>query len=47
MKNTIARLGLSISKINKNHLQIAFTVFSLVMLVLGAGAPDDVGGHGR
>lgn len=47
MKNTIARLSLSVSKINKNHLQIAFTVLALAMFVLGAGAPDDVGGFGR
>jgi hypothetical protein len=47
MKNKIARFSLSISKINKNHLQIAFTVLALAMLVLGAGAPDDVGGLGR
>jgi hypothetical protein len=47
MKNTIARLSLSISKINKNHLQIAFTVFALAMFILGVGAPDDMGGVGR
>jgi hypothetical protein len=47
MKNKIARLSLTISKINKNHLQMAFTVLALAMLVLGAGAPDDVGGLGR
>lgn len=47
MKNTIARFGLSISKINKNHLQIALTVLALVMFVIGAGAPDDMGGVGR
>jgi hypothetical protein len=44
MKNQIARFSLSISKINKTHLQIAFSVLALVMLVLGAGAPDDMGG---
>ena len=47
MKNTIARLTLTISKINKNHLQIAFTVLALVMFVIGAGAPDDMGGVGK
>ena len=47
MKNTIARLSLSVSKINKTHLQLAFTVLALVMFVLGAGAPDDMGGVGR
>ena len=47
MKNTIARLSLSVSKINKNHLQIVFTVLALVMFVLGVGAPDDMGGVGK
>jgi hypothetical protein len=47
MKNKLTRFALSISKINKNHLQIAFTVFALAMFVLGAGAPDDMGGTGR
>jgi hypothetical protein len=47
MKNTISRFALSVSKINKNHLQIAFSVLALVMLVIGAGAPDDMGGTGR
>jgi hypothetical protein len=47
MKNTFARFALSVSKINKNHLQIAFTVVALAMLVLGAGAPDDMGGVGK
>lgn len=47
MKTTIERFSLSILKINKSHLQIAFTVLALAMLVLGAGAPDDVGGLGR
>jgi hypothetical protein len=46
MKNTIARLSLSVSKINKSHLRIAFSILALVMLVIGAGAPDDVGGNG-
>ena len=44
MNNTIARLSLSISKINKTHLQIAFSLLALILLVLGAGAPDDMGG---
>jgi len=46
MKNIFAQLTLSVSKINKNHLQIILMLAALVMLVLGAGAPEDVGGHG-
>jgi hypothetical protein len=47
MKNTINLFVLSFTKINKTHLQFAFMLLTLVMLVLGAGAPEDVGGHGR
>ncbi len=46
MKNTISRLALPLSKINKTHLQIAFMILTLALLVLGAGAPEIVGGIG-
>ncbi len=46
MKTTIFKLMLSVSKINKTHLQIFWAVLALSMLVLGAGAPEDVGGVG-
>lgn len=46
MKNTINYLALSLTKINKTHLQFALMLLTLVMLVLGAGAPEDLaGGH--
>jgi hypothetical protein len=47
MKNTFNQLILFVSKINKAHLQYALMLLALVMLVLGAGAPEDVGGSGR
>jgi hypothetical protein len=47
MKNTINRFVLSLTKINKTHLQVALMLLTLVMLVLGAGAPEDVGTIGR
>ena len=47
MKNTFNQLALFVSKINKTHLQYALMLLALVMLVLGAGAPEDVGGSGR
>lgn len=47
MKNTLNQFVLSVSKINKTHLQFAMMLIALVMLVLGAGAPEDVGGSGR
>lgn len=47
MKATFNQLVLSATQINKTHLQFALMLLTLVMLVLGAGAPDDVGGHSR
>jgi len=47
MKNTINTLAVSFTKINKTHLQFALMLLTLVMLVLGAGAPEDVGDHLR
>jgi hypothetical protein len=47
MKNTINFLAVSLTKINKTHLQFALMLLTLVMLVLGAGAPESVGGSGR
>jgi hypothetical protein len=47
MKLPINNIVLSLSKINKTHLQFALMILTLVMLVLGAGAPEDVGGVGR
>jgi hypothetical protein len=47
MKLPINSLALSFAKLNKTHLQFALMVLTLVMLVLGAGAPEDVGGIGR
>ena len=47
MKFPINSITLSLSKINKTHLQFALMILTLVMLVLGAGAPEDVGGVGR
>lgn len=47
MKNLISRSTLLTTKINKTHLQFAFMLLTLVLLVLGAGAPEDIGGIGR
>jgi len=47
MKNTFNQIALSISKINKTHLQFALMLMALTMLVLGAGAPEDIDGVGR
>jgi hypothetical protein len=47
MKLPFNSIALSLTKINKTHLQFALMILTLVMLVLGAGAPEDVGGVGR
>lgn len=47
MKNLINHSVLFTSKINKTHVQFAFMLVALVLLVLGAGAPEDIGGIGR
>jgi hypothetical protein len=46
MKNKLALLALSAQKINRQHVQLVLVLISLVMLVLGVGAPLD-GGGGR
>ena len=40
MNNKIARFALFTSKINRQHLQLAFAILALAMLVLGIGAPS-------
>ena len=39
MTNKLAQFAILTSKINRQHLQIAFAVLALAMLVLGIGAP--------
>jgi len=46
MKNTIDQITVSIRKINKTHLQFFLMLLGLIMLVLGAGAPEVIGGVG-
>jgi len=47
MQKIFNQFVLATSKINKTHIQYAFMLLALAMLVLGAGAPEDVGGSGR
>jgi hypothetical protein len=46
MKNKLALLAFSAQKIDRQHIQLVLVVVSLVMLVLGIGAPTD-GSGGR
>ena len=43
MQNKLAQIALLTSKINRQHIQMAFAVLALAMLVLGIGAPSDAG----
>jgi hypothetical protein len=45
MKNSAYLLASSISKIQKHHIQFFVLTITVVMLVLGAGAPADFGDH--
>ena len=40
MNNKIARFTLFVGKINRQHVQLAFAILALAMLVLGVGAPS-------
>lgn len=44
MKNTAFRFACSLSKIQKQHIQLFLMTLTVLMLVLGAGAPADGGG---
>jgi hypothetical protein len=43
MKTQLSNLFLFTQKINRQHVQIAFALLTLVLFVLGAGAPDSGG----
>jgi hypothetical protein len=44
MKNKLTLIALSAQKINRQHVQLVLVLVSLVMLVLGTGAPMAEGG---
>jgi hypothetical protein len=44
MKNSLNTFA---ARINPTHLKFFFMLVMLALLVLGAGAPSDVGGVGR
>ena len=43
MKNTSSKLYLLSQKVNRQHLQLILAVVTLMLLVIGAGAPEDGG----
>ena len=47
MKKEFALLISWVSRINRHHVKLLFTLFAVIMLVLGVGAPEDGGGAGN
>ncbi|MBI5962929.1 MAG: hypothetical protein HY863_05600 [Chloroflexi bacterium] len=47
MNRKLALLAAFVSKISRQHIQLAFVMISLTLLVLGAGAPTDNGEVGH
>lgn len=47
MKNKFNLFVLSLSKVNRQHIQLFFMALTLALFVLGAGAPEDGGGTSR
>lgn len=47
MKNALTQLALNVQKIDRRHIQFVLALLTLVMLVLGAGAPEEGGHVGR
>jgi len=45
MKHRLYNLGIAIGQLNQRHVYLLLLVVSLVLFVLGAGAPADCGGH--
>ncbi len=43
MNNKLTQIAWLSTKINRQHLQLAFAILALAMLVLGIGAPSDGG----
>ncbi len=43
MKNTLESLSLVAGRVDKRHIQLALTLLGIILFVLGAGAPGDLG----
>ncbi len=44
MEKLYTRLSLQAAKIESRHVQLALVILTLVLFVLGSGAPTDSGG---
>jgi hypothetical protein len=46
MKRYIQYLSLVLGRLDQHHIRLGLLVLTLILLVIGAGAPEDCGGHG-
>ena len=48
MKGTIRNLGLMLARLDQRHVRVGLAVLTLILFVLGAGAPEggSAGGGG-
>jgi hypothetical protein len=46
MLNSLRRLTLGLGRVNGRHMRLFLIILSLLMFVIGAGAPGDHGGWG-
>ena len=46
MKNTIQNLTLNAGKLNTNQIRLLWFLLTLLLLVIGAGAPEGASGWG-
>lgn len=46
MRNNVQDLKLALGRLNRRHIQLGLAVLTLVLFVLGAGAPAMGGGVG-
>ena len=46
MKRYVRNLGLMLARLDQRHVRLGLAVLTLVLFVLGAGAPGADGGHG-
>jgi len=44
MKRTLRRIDLALGQLDQRHVRLSLVVLSLVLFVLGAGAPGASGG---
>jgi hypothetical protein len=46
MEDILRKLGLNLAKLDSNQVRLIIALLSLIIFVLGAGAPDTPGGFG-